>query len=284
MRRVLILTLLGLFVIFGGGLLVVWINSARDRANDVRCRYQMGRHLFGLAHSCEPGQSVPKEAAPFYPSATLMNVDLPIDQRLSWYVTSLPALDMGPTSADPERKRLGEITTMVAKLDAKTSWSAEVNQDLAKRRLHLALCPARPAFTDDGQPQRTNYVVNGGIGEEAPKTPFEKAFGKAGAFRYDTSTNLDDIRKWGGLANLYALLETNDNPGAWLAGGTSTLRTWDGQTAPLGRGAPFGDCHAGKAYFGFCDGSVRGFTSSTGVSMFRSHMILKDERLANPGD
>ncbi|MBA4189338.1 MAG: hypothetical protein C0467_15180 [Planctomycetaceae bacterium] len=243
------------------GLAVTALQRARLNAQVEESRNNLRQIALFAAHNADPNaplgtltkgatEKLPREI----PAATIVLQGVPPDDRLSWVVAILPALD--------QRKHRSDIFLSQLKLDQ--PWSAAPNQEVAIARLTVLLCPGRAPSTPTGFPAPTCYVGIAGVGADAATlalVPGLPTPGRAGPFRYDAPTPFDRITD--GLSQSLLFGETADSPGSWLRGGFSTTRGFD--TAPgakpyLGGGGQFGGYFPNSTNFAICDGSVRTFT------------------------
>lgn len=279
MRRVVILGLIVMAALTSLGLILPAIQRARQEEEMRRCQNHLRQiGSFAIIHSTLPGEAVPIKAQEFFPSATVPNAELAVDQRLSWYVLILGALEEGPTEPGkpPRPRKPTAFTELIKEFDVKQPWNAEQHLKIARVRLPQAHCPAQAFSTPEDQPAVCNYLGNGGIGLDAPELPLDKAGKRAGVFRYSTPTPLEAIVNGDGASNTIAFIETATDLGPWIRGGPATIRCLDPEQQPyLGVGRPYSGCHARKGNFAFADGSVRVFTDSTNAQLFRSLLTMQ---------
>jgi prepilin-type processing-associated H-X9-DG protein len=206
----------------------------RDRAREVSSQSQCWDNLqqIGL------GLIAYEQAKGIYPSGTFPNASLPPENRLSWYCSIIPYLNIN-------------MYTNIAKPDP---WDSNANMPFA--------CTGIPILrdsTDSGRPTPsgpvpTPYVGIAGLGVDAPTFP--KSDRRAGVFGYDRATKSRDITD--GLATTMMVAETWGARGSWLAGGPATVRGLDPARQPyIGPGRQFGGLHRGGVNLLFADGSVR---------------------------
>ncbi|MCE9562314.1 MAG: DUF1559 domain-containing protein [Planctomycetes bacterium] len=191
------------------------------------------------------------------PAATVVLAGVPVEDRLSWAVAILPALD----------QRLQPTDQLLTQIKVEQPWTAEANQQAARTRLHVLLSPANTPQVQPDSPAVTCYVAISGIGADAATlalVPGMPTPPHAGAFRYDAVTPFDRIED--GLSQTLLIGETADSPGPWLQGGLSTTRGLQdakGVKPLLGADGQFGGYFPNGANFALCDGSVRTFTPQT---------------------
>ncbi len=279
MRRVIILGLIVMGVLIALGIILPGIQRAREEEEMRRCQNHLRQiGSFAIIHSTLPGEPVPLKAQESFPSATIPNPELPIDQRLSWYVLIISALEQGPVEPGkpPQPRKPTAVTDLIKEFDIKQPWNVEPNLKIARVRLPQAHCPAQTFSTPENQPAVCNYLGNGGIGLDAPELPLDKAGKRAGVFRYNTPTPLESIVNGDGASNTISFIETAVDLGPWIRGGQATIRCLDPDQQPyLGVGKRYSGCHARKGNFAFADGSVRVFTDTTNAELFRSLLTMQ---------
>jgi prepilin-type processing-associated H-X9-DG protein len=271
------LLLIGVLILLG--IILPAVQRARQDEELRRCQNHLRQiGSFAIIHSTLPGEAVPLKASTSFPSATIPNEHLTFDQRLSWYVLILSALDQGPieAGAPAAKKKQTAFTDLIREFDVKQPWNADVHLKIARTRLTQALCPAQTVPAESDQPALCNYLGNGGIGADAPEQPLDKSGKRAGAFRYDTPTPLVTIINGDGASNTISFIETTSNLGPWIRGGPSTIRCLDLAQEPyFGARKQYSGCHVRKGNFAFADGSVRTFTDTTNPEFFRSLLTLQ---------
>jgi prepilin-type processing-associated H-X9-DG protein len=269
------------------GIILPAVQRARQEEEMRRCQNHLRQiGSFAIIHSTLPGEPVPQKANPFFPSATIPNEKLTFDQRLSWYVLILSALDQGPIEPGipPQKKKATAFTDLIKEFDVRQPWNADVHLKIARMTLAQAHCPAQTLNTPGDQPALCNYLGNGGIGADAPQLPIDKAGKRAGVFRYDTPTPLEVLVNGDGASNTISFIETAMDLGPWIRGGPSTIRCLDPDQQPyLGAGRRYSGCHIRKGNFAFADGSVRVLTDTTNAEFFRSLLTIQgDDGLIDP--
>lgn len=225
---------------------------------------------FGLAHAVLPGETVPdpESTVAAFPPGTVVNPELPVEQRLSWIVTVLPALEL-------QKRVRAELS---GQIDLDRAWDKGANNGIAKTRMDVLLCPEaeRPRTLNDIDV--TQYVGLAGLGTDAAEATFGEwadVPATAGVFRYSRATPRDWIFKGDGLDYTVTLGETNRDLGPWLRGGPSTVRGLDvGEGAYVGDGAPFGGCHPKGGYFSFASGRVAFVTEKVDREVFRRLLTI----------
>ncbi|MFO0825350.1 MAG: DUF1559 domain-containing protein [Gemmataceae bacterium] len=259
-RIAVVLGLVLAFIVLGFA--IVAVQRGRLNANLEASRNNLRQLALFAAHHTNPDEKpqfkvdlarLPQSV----PAATVVLPGTPPENRLSWVVSILPAFDQ---RRNPSEKLLAEI-----KLDQQ--WNAEPNQQAARTRLPVLLCPENLPETPPGSPAITCYVGIAGVGSDAATlalAPGMPAPPRAGAFRYDEPTPFDCISD--GVSETLLIGETANSPGPWLQGGPATTRGFDdaaGAKPLLGMNGQFGGFFPNATNFAMCDGSVRAFTPRT---------------------
>jgi hypothetical protein len=254
------------------GLILPMVMRARGNADRIACENHLRElGLVGVRNASPPGKGLPTRPREELPPGTFVNPALPVDQRMSWYVYLLNVLNEGPSSTNPDAKRRQPtgLTETLATFDPATSWNSPSNTPLANLRLATAICPARVNDLVAGQPARSNYVANGGIGLDTPGLSPELAGRLAGAYRWDGPTSDESIAD--GLRQTAQFIETTADTVPWLQGGPGTNRGLDAPAIPyVGSNRAFGGCHTGGCYMSMADGSVRFIKDTIDPAVFRA--------------
>ncbi len=253
--------IIGVVIFFlgvGVALVVTLIQKTRLNANLVTSRNNLRDVAFFAAHHANPNPKTDATKLPQeIPAATIVLPNVPPDNRLSWVIAVLPALDQSRHTTQELLKRFALAEP----------WNAESNQQVARTRLPVLLVPENTPLVRPDTPAITCYVGIAGLGADAatltlvPGVPVPP---RAGAFRYDAATPFDRIED--GLSQTLLIGETALEPGAWSRGGTATVRAFDdakGVRPLIGAGGQFGGFFPRVANFALCDGSVRSFTPET---------------------
>ena len=253
-----------LIALIATGLVITYIQKARLNAHLAASQNNLRQLAIFAAHHSnrDPGldpTAVPKEI----PSGTVPLLKYPPEERLSWIVYTLPGLD----------QKRQDVIGLLTQINDLEPWLAAQNQEAARTRLLVALCPLNPPRLPADQPALTCYVGIAGVGSDAallalPPLP-DRAPARAGAFRYDAATPFDRIGD--GLSQTLLMGETVNDLGPWLRGGPATVRgVEDGKDAKpfIGAGGQFGGYFPNGANFALCDGSVRVLTSRISPDVF----------------
>jgi prepilin-type processing-associated H-X9-DG protein len=199
-----------------------------------------------------------------FPPGTLPH-DLPLEDRLSWLATLLPYLEEKPTDT-------GQFSTLASKLDLHQGWNASANAEVANTWVRLFRCPSARPDENYRQPL-TSYVGLAGVGRGAAKVSEKDP--DAGVFGYDRVTARRDVAY---QSATLMVLETNYQPGRWLAGGPGTVRGVSRQADKyIGLGQPWGGLHPAGANGLFVDGSVRLISEDVAPEVFRLQVRIRAE-------
>jgi hypothetical protein len=262
MSRRVIFALCALLAAIGLALLITYLQRVRLNANVAASRNNLRDLAFFAAHHANPDPKTdPTKLPKEIPAGTVVLAGVPPENRLSWAVSVLPALDQ---KKHPAEQLLAQIKT-------DQPWLADANQQAARTRLPVFLCPENTPKPPPDAPAPTCYVGVAGLGADAATLmlpPNATAPPRAGAWRYDSPTPFDKIAD--GLSQTLLLGETANEPGPWLRGGHSTVRGFDdspGAKPLIGAGGQFGGFFPNAAHFALCDGSVRAFTPQTTPSV-----------------
>ena len=221
----------------------------------------------------------------------------PPEERLSWFVYTLPGLD----------QKRQDVVGLLTQINYQESWLSAPNRQAARTRLLVAICPLNPPQMPADQPALTCYVGIAGVGSDAalltlPPLP-DRAPARAGAFRYDAATPFDRIGD--GLSQTLLMGETANDLGPWLRGGPSTVRgVEDGKDAKpfIGADGQFGGYFptgtnfatvrrlcpgAHAADFTRCVSTVGdhrrgGWNDDTGLRLAHPHAVAKAHRVCPP--
>jgi prepilin-type processing-associated H-X9-DG protein len=251
MKRWVIISLVGLALFIGLGLLLTLIPKLRKNAADVACKNNLREVGLFAALNADPNADRSKVSTQI-PAGTIVNPALPWDQRLSWYVSALPGFNQQRQNVD----------ALLAGIDRDQPWFVEKNHPAAKTRLVALLCPGNPPEIAADGPAPTCYVGIGGRGRDAAALPPHDP--RAGCYRYDAPTPFATITD--GLSQTLLLGERSGDLGPWLQGGPASVRGLDDapDAARLqGPGGQFGGNHPDGANWCLADGSVRFFTDKT---------------------
>jgi prepilin-type processing-associated H-X9-DG protein len=263
-RRWVAAILIVLIALVATGFIITYLQKARMNAHLAASQNNLRQlALFAAHHANRDASQDPAKIPREIPSGTVVLAGQPTENRLSWFVSVLPGLD----------QRRQDVVGLLSQINDRSPWSDPRNQEAARTRLLVALCPLYTKLPPADQPAITCYVGIAGVGADAanlalPPIP-ERAPNRAGAFRYDAATPFDRIGD--GLSQTLLLAETAHDLGPWLRGGPSTVRgVDDGKDArPLiGPGGQFGGYFSNGGNFALCDGSVRLITSRISPDVF----------------
>lgn len=249
-RMVDALAVIAVLAVLTPGLLFVILTS-REHARRTTCEYNLKQISLGLLNYSDTFRA--------FPLGTTGNHALPPAQRFSWY---------------PSVWHFCEGGAPTILVDESQAWNAEVNrypkgEYYDKLTLKTEIRPLRSmgclGCPSAGQrPQVwgipvTHYVGMAGLGENAPA--LANLFAGSGVWAYDRNIKESDVTD--GVSSTISLIETNFDPGPWLAGGPPTVRGIDMTAAPyIGPSRQFGGLHS-TCPVAMVDGSVRQLSSET---------------------
>ena len=231
MRRPILLLTKVLLALAAIGLIVVLIVQVRLTAERTACRNNL-RQLGLALHNYHDYDGA-------FPAATLRNPDLPPDRRLSWlfeigpFVESVMDANWNKHQHEP--------------------WDSDGNLKLRRYWTQLHVCPRAIETPQPHEIRQTSYVGATGVGRDAAELP--KNDSRAGIFGYERRTAIAEIAD--GTGSTIMDIETDWEPGPWLAGGAPTARGLDPDNQPyVGRERPFGGLHQGGVMAVMADWSV----------------------------
>jgi prepilin-type processing-associated H-X9-DG protein len=261
------------------GLIVTYLQKLRLAANLTASQNNLRQLALFAAHYAnrdpQKEAGIPREI----PAATIVLPGVPPENRLSWVVYVLPALD----------QKRQDTVSLITQINDREPWNSERNQLAARTRLVTVLNPMNTLDVPGDQPAIANYVGIAGLGTDAATLalpPTGRATPRAGAWRYDAATPFDRIDD--GLSQTLLMGETSNDLGPWLRGGPSTTRGLDdaaGAKPLIGVGGQFGGYFPSGANFAMCDGSVRLYTPNTSPEvLFGRATIAGGEKEMLPAD
>jgi hypothetical protein len=265
-----------LLVLLATGILIPVIFRARTLSDREVCREHFRRISFSSFHACLPNAKPPAIRQDRFPSGTIFSPQLAPEDRLSWFPMLLTSLGQDPLVGENPKpakvKKQAAILDLLPQIDLQKPWNVGSNQEVAKKRITIFLCPGNVPNVGEGYAV-TQYVGMAGLGPDVAKLSLDDAGVRAGIFRYDTPTRVSDIRD--GTSQTVAFMETNNSLGPWMQGGPSTVRELLPNQVPyFGVGRQFGGLHVGGTNVGMADGSLRFFTESTNWDVFRAQCTI----------
>jgi prepilin-type processing-associated H-X9-DG protein len=177
-----------------------------------------------------------------FPQTAMPHPRLPLEERLSWFVTVMPFI---------------ESNRIYNKMDRDQGWAAEENRFAALLVVRSFQCPAYPEQRPVSTLAPTHYPGLTGLGADAAALPRDDP--RAGFFGDERKLVYEDFKGRG--SDIVVMAETTRASGAWTAAGTPTSRCVDPNGGPyIGRGGQFGGMHSGGANAALADGTVRLFS------------------------
>jgi hypothetical protein len=267
MRRRVTVIILVVVLVLTGGLVAATIPRVRQAAARMQCQNNLKQLGIALHDYTSANSSS-------FPAATIRVEGLPLERRLSWFVSILPYMD---------QVGLG--------IDRTKAWDAEENMEptffwmedhtrMVSRPVgecKMFRCPLNSATAEPGSPGLTHYVGMAGLGIDADGR--SAGYPGVGFFGHDRQTRLEDVKD--GAATTIMVIETSWKNGPWTAGGYPTVRGLELTGEPyLGAGGQFGSNHTGGSVFSlsrptltnalFVDGSVRSLTNAIKPEVFEA--------------
>jgi prepilin-type processing-associated H-X9-DG protein len=283
------------------GTLAVMLAKAKVADADVQCKNNLRVIGVGVNQYHEDHKKV-------YPRAVVPLEGQSPEKHASWLAAILPYLEV---KANRETK----WQALSGRLDLAKPWDDPANREALTYYVAYYQCPGSPSFDPHNRPGLTDYVGVAGVGDDAASLP--KGDPRAGFFGYQRDVTQDDVIAKSGASYKMMVLETTQNNGEWIAGGSPTVRgvgfdttflseqgttlvgmvggTQDNVAAPIGAvllvprpeelsligpGRPFGGCHVGGLNVLMADGSVSFKSHSMPPHLFRTQASLSDDPLA----
>lgn len=213
-------------------LLFPYLLQRRADARRNTCQLHMTTLSMGLVNYGDVFESLPY--------GTVQNLELPPEQRLSWYPQLWPLLTSETTRLDfHEDEPWDSPHNLTVK-----AYTGDPARPLDQRSdSPILVCPSMDFQREAHAPSLTSYVGISGVGVAAAELPLTDA--RAGVWGYDRCTPVAMLPpEW---ANVLLLGETGNEPGPWSAGGWPTVRGLDpdesqliGPFGPLGGNHPRG--------------------------------------------
>jgi hypothetical protein len=139
-----------------------------------------------------------------------------------------------------------EQDALFKRIDRKQGWEAPANRTAVATPLTMVRCASAP-WAGGENASHSNYVGVAGDGVDAATLPLTDA--RCGFFGYSRTVKMPDVKD--GTSSTLLLIETQRDPGAWAAGGPTTVRGIDSEDEPLiGKDRAFG-LHAGTSRWNF---------------------------------
>ena len=187
-----------------------------------------------------------------YPSGTIPNAALPLEERTGWGILTYAIADEGCSGCH--------------QLDPDRAWD-DPRQGGAGGDGEEMYCPSAARATVPIAKVPAAYIGIAGLGVDAPSLPLGDR--RAGIFGDDRVVGPVDATD--GLSRTMMVVESSIKRGPWFAGARNTVRGLDPTRAPyLGRGRQFGGNHGEGAMALMADGSVRYLAESVDPRVFEA--------------
>lgn len=170
-----------------------------------------------------------------FPTGTLEQPDLPVEQRLSWAYSLLPYMEEAAAYESADRKQ---------------GWQGPGNAGLVNRTYSTFRNPSQ--FGERGYGSSGDYVGIAGVGANAAELPDDDP--KAGIFGYNRSTNIRSVTD--GTSNTIMITDASQPSVSMFAGGRQTIRGFS-QQPYLNGPDEIGSPHQGIVHGLLADGSIR---------------------------
>jgi type II secretory pathway pseudopilin PulG len=240
-------------------LLLPAIFAAREAARRSSCENNLKQLSLGVLNY--------SDAFGRFPLGTSGSRGLSPAQRFSWYLPLWHFWEGKPPTLlvnqnqpwDAEVNRSPRLRHIV-------DWGepTERTEDYPLSYLHRFGCPSAPRNEQVLGIQVARHAGMTGLGVKSPEVGSEEP--GVGMWGYDRQLTSRDIQD--GASATILLLETNLDPGAWIAGGRPTLRSLESNVIPyLGVGGQFGGIHSGTCPIVMADASVRQLDNEMDLSV-----------------
>ena len=263
MRNRIGIALVVVLVLVGAGIAITFVMKVRSTQDRVYCQNNL-RELSFFAETPDPkSKDEPVQFNRIIPAGTLPILDFSVDDRLSWAVATLPNL----------YQKRQDTLAIFQSIDQAERWNSKSNIPFAKQSIYMLECPGKPYVFDSEGWATTQYVGNGGVGDNAASLPIDNPH--VGAFRYDQPTPFEAITD--GRSTTFLFGEVAQNRGTWMQGGQTTVRTLniaENAKPVLGPNGQFGGNHVNGAFFAYCDHSVRFMTEDVDPRILQSQMTI----------
>lgn len=249
------------------GFVAVVLQNFRAKADRLQCADNLRQ--IGIAVQLFYDDSNARPELRHFPRGAMPEAELPVEQRLSWFVQVLPHLRGGTDSG-------ARAKSTYAQVRAARPWGPVEDADVARLRVRTFICPAQPGDWPRAQPGFTSYVGFAGIDPDAARLPVTDP--RAGLFGYERVVHRDNLAA--GVSYTLLAIETTEDNGSWLTATRATLRGIDpAATDYVGFGRAFGGCHTGIANSLRVDGSVEAVSVAVSARVFRSLVTLSEDEL-----
>ena len=254
-------------IALAAALLIPAILASRESARRQDCQDNLKRLALGAQNYADCWLVIPQ--------GTTGSRKLPAAERFSWYPSiwnfiegKPPRLLLDETQAwNAEVNRWPKVEYMYDEWGAPT----ELTEIRPLPALRIFACPSAGRTDSVLGISISHYVGMAGLGLKSPEFKVEES--GCGVWGYDRQVKPSDVVD--GLSSTISLVETNLNPGPWLAGGPPTVRGIDTAAAGyIGKGRQFGGLHSDCAAV-MLDASVRRLANETDPAVFAAMVTIK---------
>lgn len=241
-------------------LLIPAVLAAREAARQSSCANNLRQLSIGVLNYSDTFLK--------FPLGTSGSRSLSPSERFSWYLPLWHFCEGKPPTLlvdqnqpwDAEVNRAPQLRRIVDWLEP-----TERTEDYPLYYLPLFGCPSAPRDKQVLGIQVAQYIGMTGLGVKSPELGGKEP--GIGIWGYDRQIAVPDIED--GTSNTILLLETNLEPGPWIAGGRPTLRWLEESSATphLGAVGQFGGIHPGTCLATMADASVRRLDNKTDRSV-----------------
>ena len=209
-----------------------------------------------------------------FPMGTCGSRDLQPADRFSWH---LPL--WGFWEGKPPRLLLDTSQAWNAEVNRWPQWEYTIDWNTPTERMEIGSvpplsflgCPSAGRLESISGISVTHYIGLGGVGFESPQAQLGEP--GCGAWGFDRQMSVSDVVD--GLGSTISLIETNRDPGPWLAGGRPTVRGIDAAIRPyIGPRMQFGGLHSGGCQVVMLDGSTRFVANKVDPSTFSAMVTI----------
>jgi len=242
------------------------ILAAREAGRRLTCEHNLKQLSLGALNYSDTFKA--------FPMATCGSRDLQPVDRFSWHVAL-----WGFWEGKPPRLLLDTSQAWNAEVNRWPKWEYTIDWNMPTERKEIGpvdslsslCCPSVGRRESISGISVTHYVGMGGVGNESPQ--FRLGEPGCGAWGFDRQMRVSDVVD--GISSSISLIETNRDPGPWLAGGPPTVRGIEAAVRPIvGPGMQFGGLHSGGCQVVMLDGSTRFVANEVDPSTFSAMVTI----------